>query len=147
MYLKKAVIMLSGILNVALMSPVNGTTTLGLPPSTVKLEIVRVSHRNGIIYGSLRLQDGNSVFNFQTRENEQYVIPEGSYPTALEWSNKRHRLVPFLQVPKRSDIEIHPSGNALYLRGCIGVSQDDFETLINLLPSHASFLVVVSDVS
>jgi Family of unknown function (DUF5675) len=140
----KASIILVGILSVAPVRTADSTLTHGLKPNTVQCEITRIKTINSVIYGSLRLKDGSSVF--KTYENEKYAIPVGTYRAYLGWSNKRHRLVPFLIVPKRTDIEIHASKNPLYLRGCIGVSPQDFDSLMHqLIPTQHDFDVVVSD--
>lgn len=127
---------LSGILSVVLLNPVVGTTTLGHPESTVRLEVTRINQKGGIIYGYLRLVDGSTIFSCPTHENALYAIRPGVYVTSLQYSGKRKRLVPFLEVPGRSDIEIHSSGNPLLLKGCIGVSKRNFDALIKLLPQH-----------
>lgn len=144
MYLKKAVMVVSGILSAVLLNPVGGITTLGHPQNTVILELHRTSQRHGVIYSSLHLTDGDLDFECAAIENVKYAIPLGSYKTSLQWSDKFQRQTPHLEVLNRTYIEIHPSKNALGLRGCIGVSLQDFETLTQLLPSHADFRVVVS---
>lgn len=137
-------IILSGMLSVVPMRAADGITTSIQPQNTVHLEIVRAQTQNGIIHGSLLLQVGNSVFKCDTVENEEYSIPDGSYKTTLELSKRFQRLVPMLQVPGRTYIEIHPSSKPLGLRGCIGVSSESFETLIKLLPKDRAFAVFVS---
>jgi hypothetical protein len=144
----KALIILAGILSVAPVRNADSTSMSGHRPSIARLEVTRTLHKNGVIYGFLRLKDGNSAsdISYDTSENEKYAIPVGTYPAYLGWSSKRHRLVPFLIVQGRTDIEIHASKNPVYLRGCIGVSENDFDSLMNhLLPTQHDFLVVISE--
>lgn len=137
-------IILSGILSVVPMKAVGGITTSIQHQNTVNLGITRTWIQSGIIHGHLHLRVGTSVFNCTTVENEDYAIPDGSYITTLEQSKRFQRRVPMLQVPGRTYIEIHPSGKPLGLKGCIGVSAENFETLIKLLPPQQSFVVVVT---
>ena len=90
----------------------------------------------GGMYGTV-LVDG--VLVCESVENVKFAIPDGEYSASLRWSGKFNRLVPHLQVPGRTYIEIHPTLGSDRLRGCIGVGRADFDDLMTLLP--AKFLV------
>lgn len=110
----------------------------------IHLELRRISSRHGVIHGELIAPDGSI---YPTIEAEKYIVVVGTYNTTLEWSKHFQRQIPLLQVPGRSGIEIHSASSVSQLRGCIGVSSDDFSSLITQLPKHQVFLVVISSSS
>jgi len=55
-----------------------------------------------------------------TLENTALMIPTGTYPIKLEWSNRFQRKTPHLQdVPGRTAIECHGGNEAEDSEGCI----------------------------
>ena len=58
-----------------------------------------------------------------TLENEDYIIPCGTYPVRVTWSPKFKRMLPLvLNVPGRSGIRVHRGTKPEHSRGCILVS-------------------------
>ena len=58
-----------------------------------------------------------------TIENEDYIIPCGTYPVKVTWSPKFKRMLPIvLNVPGRSGIRVHRGTRPEHSRGCILVS-------------------------
>ena len=58
-----------------------------------------------------------------TLENDDYVIPCGTYPIAVTWSPKFKRMLPLvMDVPGRSGIRVHRGTRPEHSRGCILVS-------------------------
>lgn len=47
------------------------------------------------------------------------MVPEGTYPVKLAWSNRFERMTPHLDVPGRSEIEFHGGNKAEDSEGCI----------------------------
>jgi len=58
-----------------------------------------------------------------TLENTALIIPTGLYPVKLLMSRRFQRKTPHLDVPGRTDIEIHGCNRAEDLEGCIGVAE------------------------
>ena len=59
-------------------------------------------------------------------------IPAGRYPLEILWSNRFQRVVPHvIDVPGRSNIEIHPGNVSTETEGCIllGQVKTDYEVL------------------
>ena len=58
-----------------------------------------------------------------TLENEDYIIPVGTYPVRVTWSPKFKRMLPLvLNVKGRSGIRVHRGTKPEHSRGCILVS-------------------------
>ena len=58
-----------------------------------------------------------------TLENEDYIIPCGTYPIAVTYSPRFKRMLPILlNVPSRSGIRVHRGTRPEHSRGCILVS-------------------------
>ena len=85
----------------------------------------------GIIHLIRKSKDGKAVrgimrFGTQeiaTLENDDYVIPCGTYPIAVTWSPKFKRMLPLvMDVPGRSGIRVHRGTKPEHSRGCILVS-------------------------
>ena len=58
-----------------------------------------------------------------TLENDDYIIPSGTYPVRVTWSPKFKRMLPLVNnVPGRSGIRIHRGTKPEHSRGCILVS-------------------------
>lgn len=57
-------------------------------------------------------------------ENTALIIPAGTYPVKLLMSGRFQRKTPhLLNVPGRTEIEIHGANHATDLTGCIGVAE------------------------
>ena len=85
----------------------------------------------GIIHLIRKSKDGKAVRGLMrvngqeiaTLENEDYIIPAGTYPIAVTWSPKFKRMLPILlNVPGRSGIRLHRGTRPEHSRGCILVS-------------------------
>ena len=58
-----------------------------------------------------------------TLENDDYIIPVGTYPVRVTWSPKFKRMLPLLlNVSGRSGIRVHRGTMPEHSRGCILVS-------------------------
>ena len=58
-----------------------------------------------------------------TIENDDFIIPCGTYPLRVTWSPKFKRMMPLLlNVPGRSGIRVHRGTKPEHSRGCILVS-------------------------
>ena len=64
--------------------------------------------------------DGREI---ATIENDDFIIPCGTYPVRVTWSPKFKRMLPIvLNVPGRSGIRFHRGTKPEHSRGCILVS-------------------------
>ena len=64
--------------------------------------------------------DGREI---ATIENDDYIIPCGTYSVRVTWSPKFKRMLPILlNVPGRSGIRVHRGTKPEHSRGCILVS-------------------------
>ena len=85
--------------------------------TTIRLN--RTSRNGKAVHGLMRV-DGREI---ATLENEDYIIPCGTYPIAVTWSPKFKRMLPLvLNVPGRSGIRFHRGTKPEHSRGCILVS-------------------------
>ena len=75
-----------------------------------------------------------------TLENDDYIIPCGTYPVRVTWSPKFKRMLPLLlNVPGRSGIRVHRGTKPEHSRGCILVSAaNEHELTANWLALQAS---------
>ena len=83
------------------------------------IRLIRSSRDGKAVRGLIRV-NGQEV---ATLENEDYIIPCGTYPIAVTWSPKFKRMLPILlNVPGRSGIRFHRGTKPEHSRGCILVS-------------------------
>ena len=81
--------------------------------------LTRTSRDGKAVHGCLR----TGAQEIATLENEDYIIPAGTYPVAVTWSPKFKRMLPIvLNVPGRSGIRVHRGTRPEHSRGCILVS-------------------------
>ena len=83
------------------------------------IHLIRKSKDGKAVHGVLRV-DGREI---ATIENDDYIIPCGTYPLRVTWSPKFKRMLPIvLNVPGRSGIRVHRGTRPEHSRGCILVS-------------------------
>ena len=83
------------------------------------IRLIRKSKDGKAVRGVLRLGEQEVA----TLENDDYIIPCGTYPIAVTWSPKFKRMLPIvLNVPGRSGIRVHRGTKPEHSRGCILVS-------------------------
>ena len=83
------------------------------------IHLIRKSKDGKAVRGVMRL----GAQEVATLENEDYIIPCGTYPIAVTWSPKFKRMLPILlNVPGRSGIRVHRGTKPEHSRGCILVS-------------------------
>ena len=83
------------------------------------IRIIRKSKDGKAVHGCLR----TGAQEIATLENEDYIIPTGTYPVRVTWSPKFKRMMPIvLNVPGRSGIRFHRGTKPEHSRGCILVS-------------------------
>ena len=83
------------------------------------IRLTRTSKNGKAVRGVMRV-DGREI---ATLENDDYIIPCGTYPVKVTWSPKFKRMLPIvLNVPGRSGIRVHRGTKPEHSRGCILVS-------------------------
>ena len=83
------------------------------------IRLTRIRRDGKVVHGLMRV-NGQEV---ATLENEDYIIPAGTYPIAVTWSPKFKRMLPLvLNVKGRSGIRVHRGTRPEHSRGCILVS-------------------------
>ena len=83
------------------------------------IRLIRKSKNGRAVRGLMRV-NGQEV---ATLENDDYIIPCGTYPLRVTWSPKFKRMLPIvLNVPGRSGIRVHRGTRPEHSRGCILVS-------------------------
>lgn len=85
-----------------------------------------------------------SPLGMATLENQQYLIPCGTYPLEVTYSPRFKRLMPLVSaVPSRSGIRFHPGTKPEHSRGCILVSRADEDRLRELIQKEKVTLKIV----
>ena len=83
------------------------------------IRLTRTSKNGKTVRGLMRV-DGQEI---ATIENDDYIIPAGTYPVKISWSPKFKRMLPLLlNVQGRSGIRVHRGTKPEHSRGCILVS-------------------------
>ena len=83
------------------------------------IRLIRKSKDGKAVHGVLRAGD----CEIATLENDDFIIPCGTYPIAVTWSPKFKRMLPVvLNVPGRSGIRFHRGTRPEHSKGCILVS-------------------------
>ena len=83
------------------------------------IRLTRICREGKAVHGVLRV-DGREI---ATIENEEYIIPIGTYPVRVTRSPKFKRMLPLvLNVKGRSGIRFHRGTKPEHSRGCILVS-------------------------
>ena len=97
--------------------PSQGTSPSRFNGTTLRL--IRKNRDGKAVRGVLRVGD----MDVATLENDDYIIPCGTYPVHVTWSPKFKRMLPIvLNVPGRSGIRVHRGTKPEHSRGCILVS-------------------------
>ena len=83
------------------------------------IRLTRIRRDGKAVHGHMQF----GAQEIATLENEDYIIPAGTYPIAVTWSLKFKRMMPILlNVPGRSGIRVHRGTKPEHSRGCILVS-------------------------
>ena len=82
---------------------------------------------------TIPFEDGEQTYD--TLENADYLIPEGTYPLRMTWSPKFKKLLPLIdEVPDREGIRIHRGSKLEHSTGCVLVdymTQECIKTFFN----------------
>ena len=108
--------------------------------------------RNGkAVYGSATIQLGKDAIVCSTLENDEYIIPDGTYELTLTMSPKFGVVLPLLcGVTGRSGIRIHTGTKPEHSKGCVLVTPfgkkqiTDFIHL-NYMNNEKTFICIDSD--
>ena len=83
------------------------------------IHLIRSSRSGKAVHGLMRVDDTDVA----TIENDDYIIPCGTYSVRVTWSPRFKRMMPLLlNVPGRSGIRMHRGTRPEHSRGCILVS-------------------------
>ena len=83
------------------------------------ISLTRIRRDGKAVRGCLR----TGAQEVATLENDDYIIPCGTYPIAVTWSPRFKRMLPLvLNIPGRSGIRFHRGTKPEHSRGCILVS-------------------------
>ncbi len=104
------------------------------------LDLKRHTVESKSVYGHLSI---NGV-TFDTVENNDFIIPLGTYKIYLTYSPRFKKIMPMIDVPGRDGIRIHPANTSTVLLGCIGLSTVDFKELFKLLQIDKENTIVIS---
>ena len=73
-----------------------------------------------------------------TIENDDFIIPCGTYPVKVTWSPKFKKILPLVcGVPKRSGIRIHTGTKPEHSTGCVLVSAFGKQQIIDYINQKA----------
>lgn len=108
--------------------------------------LTRYSH-NDKTEGLLVVNNENS---FKTLElpwlnNKRNIscIPDGMYRYQIDFSNNKHRnVIELIDVPSRSQIQIHSATKLSHLAGCIGVNGKDKEKQVFELMGEGGIIII-----
>jgi len=86
---------------------------------------------NDAVHGTIALPfQKDAPLIYDTLENRDFLIPEGTYPLRLTWSPRFKKLMPEIcDVPGREGIRIHMGTKPEHSEGCVLVS---YEALANI---------------
>ena len=85
----------------------------------VAIRLTRTRREGKAVHGHMQF----GAQEIATLENDDYIIPCGTYPVKVTWSPKFKRMLPLvLNVPGRSGIRVHQGTKPEHSRGCILVS-------------------------
>ena len=83
------------------------------------IRLTRTSKDGRAVHGRMRF----GAQEIATVENDDYIIPCGTYPVRVTWSPKFKRMLPLvMDVPGRNGIRVHRGTKPEHSRGCILVS-------------------------
>lgn len=94
----------------------------------------------------------NSEQSFQTlelpwKDNKRNIscIPDGVYRYKIDFSNNKHRnVIELIDVPGRSQIQIHVGTKLSHLAGCIGVESKIKEDEVFELMGYGGVIIIES---
>ena len=91
--------------------------------TNITLTLTRNKREGKAVRGTVIIPFEDGERQFDTLENADYLIPEGTYPLRLTWSPKFKKLLPLVdEVPERDGIRIHLGTRPEHSQGCILVN-------------------------
>ena len=111
------------------------------------IHLTRTSREGKAVRGCLR----TGAQEVATLENEDYIIPVGTYPIAVTWSPKFKRMLPLvLNVPGRSGIRVHRGTKPEHSKGCVLVTAFGRDQIIDFInqnnkKNEKTFICISSD--
>ena len=57
-------------------------------------------------------------------ERTETLMPEGTFPVKMAWSNRFQRMTPHIDIPLHSNVEMHGANTAEDVDGCIGCAEN-----------------------
>lgn len=95
------------------------------------------------LFGDMDYNDSRICF---TMERTAVAIPVGTYSGAKRYSPHAGRQVVGIDVPNRTDIEIHPANFPCQLKGCIAAGESiDGDALDNSTQAFDAMMLAVPD--
>ena len=96
----------------------------------ITLTLQRTTRQGKAVNGKLSVPfDPDKPLTYDTLENADFLIPEGTYPLRNTWSPKFKKFMPEIcDVPERTGIRIHLGTKPEHSTGCVLVG---FEALTN----------------
>ena len=83
----------------------------------------RIDKNGNAVKGTITLPFPNKELTYDTLENADFLIPEGTYPLKMTWSPKLKKLMPEIcEVPEREGIRIHMGTKPEHSTGCVLMS-------------------------
>ncbi len=125
------------------------STVYSVPSSPPTVTIRRTETKGQSVFGKMSYEGKVLCY---TLEHETVKIPAGTYQGELRYSERFHRIVPYIRVPSRTGIEVHvgncpgESGGCVLVGtsidgACLGSSKQALQHVVQALPSE--FTVVV----
>ena len=86
----------------------------------ITVTLTRKSKIGRAVNGSITFPIGERSFTYPTIENDDFIIPAGTYPLNRTWSPKFKKLLPIIEeVPEREGIRIHTGTKPEHSTGCV----------------------------
>ena len=97
------------------------------------IHLIRKSKDGKAVHGCLRM----GAQEVATLENDDYIIPCGTYPVRVTYSPRFQKNLPLIdKVPGRSGIRIHTGTRPEHSQGCVLVNARDKEAIIEYLTKN-----------
>ena len=89
------------------------------------IELTRNKTIGKAVYGIISLPFERGALAYDTLENADFLIPEGTYPLKMTWSPRFKKEMPLIdEVPEREGIRIHMGTRPEHSEGCVLVSAE-----------------------
>ena len=94
------------------------------------IDLIRRKISGKAVTGRIMLPFDTGALTYDTLENADFLIPNGTYPLQMTWSPRFKKMMPLIdEVPEREGIRIHKGSVPEHSEGCVLVNAEALDNI------------------